>query len=55
MYKNSTSNSYIHTKNVRTAQNLYKVQTEKSLKLEMYVFCTYKQCLNYTKAIQLAN
>ena len=36
-------------------QNLYKVQTESSLKLEMYVFCTYKQCTNYTKPIQLPN
>ena len=55
MYKKGTSNSYIHTKSVQTVQNLYKVQTEKGLKLEMYVFCTYKQCTNYTKPIQLAD
>ena len=30
------------TKNVQTVQNLYKVQTKNSLKLEIYVFCTYK-------------
>ena len=29
-------------KNVQTVQNLYKVQTKSSLKLEMYIFCTYK-------------
>ena len=40
--KKCTSNSYIYTKNVQTAKNLYKVQTKNSLKLEMYVFCTYK-------------
>ena len=51
MYKKCTSNSYIHTKNVQTVENLDKVQTEKSLKLEMYVHCTYKQCTNYTKPI----
>ena len=30
------------TKNVQTVQNLYKVQTKNSLKLKMYVICTYK-------------
>ena len=55
MYKKCTSNSYIHTKNVQSVQNLYKVQTEKSLKLEMYVFFMYKQCPNYSKSIQLGN
>ena len=49
MYKKCTSYSYIYTKNVQTVQNLYKVQTKNSLKLEMYVFCTYKQCMNYYK------
>ena len=34
---------------------LYKVQTKKDLKLEMYVFCTYKHCTNYTKCIQNIN
>ena len=29
-------------KNVQTVQNLYKAQTKNDLKLEMYVFCTYK-------------
>ena len=33
----------------KTVQNLYKVQTKNSLKLEMYVFCIYKKCTNYTK------
>ena len=32
-----------------------KVQTKNDLKLEMYVFCTYKQCTNYAKPMQLAN
>ena len=32
----------------------YKVLTKNALQLEMYVVCTYKQCTNYTKAIQLA-
>ena len=36
-------------------QKIYKLQTEKSLKLEMYVFCTYKQFTIYRKPIQLAN
>ena len=36
-------------------QNLYKVQIKNSLKLEMYVFCTYKQCTNYTEPIQLVH
>ena len=55
MYKKCTSNSYIYTKNVQPVQNLYKVQTKNGLKLEMYVFCTYKQCTNCTKPIQVAN
>ena len=58
MYKKCTLNSYIYTKYVQTVQNftkLYKVQTKNGLKLEMYIFCTYKQCTNYTKPIQLAN
>ena len=47
---------FLHTyKNAQTVQNLHKVQTEKSFKLEMYVFCMYKQCTNYTKPIQLGN
>ena len=37
-------NNYIYTKKIQTVQNLYKVQTKNGLKLEMYVFCTYKQC-----------
>ena len=49
MYKKCTSNSHIYTKNVPTVQNLYKVKTKNGLKLEMYVFCTCKQCSkNYT-------
>ena len=52
MYKKCISNSYIHTKNVQTVQNLYKVQTEKSLKVEMYVFLDvqtiYKLSKTYT-------
>ena len=51
MYKKGTSNSYIYTKNVQTAQNLYKVQTKNGLKLEMYVFCIqtmYKLYKTYT-------
>ena len=55
MYKKCTSNSYICTKNVQTVKNLYKIQTKNSLKIKMYVFCTYKQCTKYTKPIQLAN
>ena len=55
MFMKCTSNSYIYIKNVKTIQNLYKVQTEKRLKLEMYVFCTYKQCTNYTKYMQVAS
>ena len=51
MYKKCTSNSYIYTKNVQTVQNFYKVQTKNGLKLEMYVFCTCKQCTNYTKHV----
>ena len=42
MYKKCTSGSCMHTKTVQTVQNLYKVQTKYDLKLEMYVFCTYK-------------
>ena len=41
MYEKCTSNSQINTKNEQTVQNLYKVQTKNSLKLEMDVFCTY--------------
>ena len=55
MCKKCTSNSYIFTKHVWTVQNLYKMQTEKSLKLEMCVFCTNKRCINYTKPVQVAN
>ena len=40
-------------KNVQPVQNLYRVHTDKSLKLEMYVFCTYKQYTNYTKCIRM--
>ena len=46
--------TYIQKK-VQIVQNLYKVQTNNGFKLEIYVFCTYKQCKNYTKPIQLAN
>ena len=49
--KKSTSNSYIYTKNLQTGQILYKVETKNVLELEMYVFCTYKQCTNYKKLI----
>ena len=42
MHKKCTSNSHIYTKNVQTVQNLHKVHTKKDLKLEIYVFCTYK-------------
>ena len=42
-------------KNVQTVQNLYNIQTKNSLKLEICVFCTYKQCTNYIKPIQPAN
>ena len=38
LHKKCTSISYKQTKNIQTVQNLYKMQTEKSLKLEMYVF-----------------
>ena len=44
-----------YIKNVQPVQNLYKVQTKNGLNLEMYVFCTYKQCTNCTKPIQVAN
>ena len=49
MYKKCTYIKFLATyitKNVQTVENLYKVQTEKSLKLEMYVFCMYKQRRN---------
>ena len=36
MYNKCKSNSYIYTKNVQVAQNLHKVQTKNSLKLEMF-------------------
>ena len=49
-----TSNPYIYTKNV-SVQNVYKVQTKNDLKLELYVFCTLKKCINYTKPMELAN
>ena len=39
----------------KTVQNLYKVPTKSNLKLDMYVFCTYKQCKKYAKPVQLAN
>ena len=55
MSKKCTWNSYIYTKNVQTVQNLYKFQTKNGLKLEIYVFCTNKQCTNFTKPIQIAN
>ena len=42
-------------KNVQTVQNLYNVQTKNSLKLEICVSCTHKQCTNYIKPIQPAN
>ena len=53
MYKKCTSNLYIYTKNVQSVQNLYKVQTKNGLKLEMFVFCTYKQWTSYAKPTQL--
>ena len=35
-------------------QKMYKLyKTKNSLKLEMYVFCTYTQCMNYTKYIHM--
>ena len=49
MYEKCTSNSYIYTKSVQTAQNLYKVQTKNYLKLEMYVFVH----TNNAQAIQI--
>ena len=55
LYSKCTSNSYVYTGNAQTVQNLYKVQTKNGLKLEMYVFCTYKQCTHYAKLIQVAN
>ena len=55
MHKKCTSNSYIYTKNVQIAQNLYKARTKNVLKLEIYVFCSYKQCTNYIKPRQLTN
>ena len=40
--------------NVQTVQNLYKVQTQSGLKLEMYAFCIcYTKCIHYTKCIQI--
>ena len=42
MDKKYTSYFYMYTKDVQTVQILYKVQTKSDLKLEMYVFCTYK-------------
>ena len=51
MYKKCTTNFYIYTKNAQTVQNLYKVQTKNDLKLEMYVFFTYKHCKNYTYTV----
>ena len=53
MFKKCRSNSF--TKKCRNSTKLCKVQTENSLKLEMYDFCTYKRCTNYTKPIQLGN
>ena len=41
MHKKCASNSYIYTKNLQIIQNLNKAQTKNSLKLEIYVFCTY--------------
>ena len=57
--KNSYGNEctyikFLHKK-CTNCRNLYKVQAEKSLKIEIYVFCMYKQCKNYGKPIQLAN
>ena len=43
----------IYTKNAQAVQNLFTVQSKNGLKLEMYGFCTYKQCTNYTKPIPL--
>ena len=54
MYKKCKLNSFIYTKK-QAVQNLYKVQTKKGLKLEMHIFCIYKQCTSYTKSIQIAN
>ena len=45
MYKKCTSNSCIYTKTEQTVQTLHKHQTKNGLKLEMYVFCTYEQCV----------
>ena len=45
---------FLHKK-CTNCTNLYKVQAEKSLKIEIYVFRMYKQCTNYAKLIQLAN
>ena len=36
-------------------RNVLQSANWKGLKLEMYVFCKYKQCTHYTKSIQLAN
>ena len=61
MYKKCTSNyslaSYVYHIAIQKMCKLYKTCELQSsdLKLEMYVFCTYKQCTNYTKPIQRAN
>ena len=52
MYNKCKSNSYIYTKNVQVAQNLHKVQTKNSLKLEIDVFCTYKKNKLYVQTIK---
>ena len=46
---------FLHIYKKQAVQYLYKVQTKKGLKLEMHIFCTYKQCTSYTKSIQIAN
>ena len=38
---------------IQTTYKLYKTYKTSSLKQPLYVFCTYKQCTNYTKFIQM--
>ena len=38
---------------IQTMYKLHKTYTTSSLKLHLYVFCTYTQCTNYTKCIPM--
>ena len=57
LYDNECTKN-VHTKNVcflyiQTMCKVYKTHTTSKLKRPLHVFCTYTQCTNYTKCMQM--